>query len=270
MMFSNIIFIVGVPRSGTSWLGQIIDSSPDVRYRYQPIFSYAFKDAVDMDSSKEEFNHFFTKVYNSDDDFLCQSERKEKGLYPVFDKKKDMPSFLTIKMVRYHHLILKIMEYFEELKTVGIVRHPCGVINSWLSHPNEFPERAEPKEEWRDGECRNKGHPEEYWGFEAWKEVTDMFMKLEEKYEERFMIIKYEDLVSNKIQKTKELFRFLGLDYTKQTEDFLIESQSKHHVDPYSVYKDKKVKEKWKWQLDEEIKEEILDEIRGTKFERFV
>ena len=43
MGFDRIISIHGVPRSGTSWLGQILDSSPKVRYKFQPLFSYAFK-----------------------------------------------------------------------------------------------------------------------------------------------------------------------------------------------------------------------------------
>ena len=36
--------LFGCPRSGTSWLGQIFNSAPDVAYRYQPLFSYEFKD----------------------------------------------------------------------------------------------------------------------------------------------------------------------------------------------------------------------------------
>ena len=37
------VAIHGVPRSGTTWLGSIFDSSPNVIYRNQPLFSYAFK-----------------------------------------------------------------------------------------------------------------------------------------------------------------------------------------------------------------------------------
>ncbi|MFW6040705.1 MAG: sulfotransferase family protein [Thermoplasmatota archaeon] len=260
-MYSKIIAIVGVPRSGTSWLGQIIDSSPAVRYRYQPIFSYAFKDAVDEDSSKKEYQQFFEGIYTSDDDFLCQKERKEKGIYPTFEEKKEEPDNLAFKMVRYHHLVPDMLNYFDNLKGVGIIRHPCAVINSWLSTPKEFPDDADPKEEWRHGECRNKGHPEEYWGFEAWKEVTEMYMDLEEEYPDQFTIVKYENLVDNPFEETQELFDFLDLSYTDQTENFLRKSQERHDDDPYSVFRDKKVKEKWKWELDEEIKEEILSEL---------
>ena len=38
------IAIHSAPRSGSSWLGQILNSSPKVCFRFQPLFSYAFKD----------------------------------------------------------------------------------------------------------------------------------------------------------------------------------------------------------------------------------
>ena len=40
------VFAFGVPRSGTSWFGELFNSSPRVAYRFQPLFSYAFKDAI--------------------------------------------------------------------------------------------------------------------------------------------------------------------------------------------------------------------------------
>jgi len=39
-MYKNIIGIIGAPRSGTSWTGQIFDSAPDVLYRMQPFYSW--------------------------------------------------------------------------------------------------------------------------------------------------------------------------------------------------------------------------------------
>ena len=42
----SITYLAGVARSGTSWLGQIFDSSPEVRYSFQPLFSYEFKNRV--------------------------------------------------------------------------------------------------------------------------------------------------------------------------------------------------------------------------------
>ena len=86
----------------------------------------------------------------------------------------------------------------------------------------------------------------------------------------QFIIIKYEELVKNTINNTKKLFDFLDLPYTSQTEQFIKKSHQRHNHDPYSVYKSKKVKDRWKRQLDKKIKSEILEELKDTKFERFL
>ncbi|HEX5326423.1 MAG TPA: sulfotransferase [Acetobacteraceae bacterium] len=36
MTFDRVIMVLGAPRSGTSWLGKIFDSHPDVLYRHEP------------------------------------------------------------------------------------------------------------------------------------------------------------------------------------------------------------------------------------------
>ena len=36
MTFDRVVMVLGAPRSGTSWLGKIFDSHPDVLYRHEP------------------------------------------------------------------------------------------------------------------------------------------------------------------------------------------------------------------------------------------
>ena len=157
-MFNRVIFVCGVPRSGTSWVGQILDSSPQTAYRFQPLFSWAFKDYIGPDSDKTQCESFFQEVYNTSDVFVLQTERKQKGVYPIFKEKEDCPPVLVIKMVRYHHLLPLFLDYFSNiLKVIFIVRHPCGVINSWLKNTKEFFSGCDPRIEWDLAESRNKG-----------------------------------------------------------------------------------------------------------------
>ena len=269
MNINHIIVIAGVPRSGTSWLGQIIESSPDVIYRFQPIFSYAFKEAVNVDSAKEDYERFFAGIYESSDDFLHQKDKREAGLYPTFIK-KDHPEYLVFKINRYQYLLSKMLYYFKNLKLIGIVRHPCGVINSWLKNHKEFPQDADPMKEWRFGACRNKGRAEEYFGFYKWKEVAHFYLDLKDKYPNQVNIIKYEELVNDPISLTKHILNFIGLDYVEQTETFLYECHSVHKDNPYAVFKDKTVMDKWISELDPYISNEIICEIEGTRLERFL
>ena len=62
----NIIAIHGAPRSGTSWLGQLFNSSPQVAYRYQPFFSYAFRGRIDTGSDVASLRGFFADLLDGD------------------------------------------------------------------------------------------------------------------------------------------------------------------------------------------------------------
>ena len=86
----NKVALHGVPRSGTSWLGSILDSSKNVIYRHQPLFSYAFKSFLDENATKEKIETFFLAIAKSEDDFLLQKEAKQKQLIPSFAKKTPM------------------------------------------------------------------------------------------------------------------------------------------------------------------------------------
>lgn len=268
-MFKRIIVIIGMPRSGTSWLSQIIESSPEVRFKMSPLFSYAFKNAIDENSSKEEYEKVFTSAYNTENEFMNHSLRREDGNFPIFNKQLEAPPVFAIKMTRFHNTISKMLEYFDNLKMVAIVRHPCGAIGSWLKTPSEFPKGADPMTEWRTGACRKKG-PEEFWGFEDWKKVTRIHLKLENIFSNQFKIIQYEQIVNCLEQEVDNLFRFLDLKIGGETRKFMHESQTIHKNGSYSVFKNPNVKDQWRQQLDPIIRDQIISEVENTELARFL
>lgn len=268
-MYSKVIFLVGMPRSGTSWLSQIVDSCPPVRFRLAPLFSYAFKNAVDERSDRADYDRVLRGAYASDDPFMNQTEKRRSGDYPSFAEKSAAPEFLVVKETRFHHLLERLLELFDDLKLVAIVRHPCGAIHSWLTTPKEFPATADPMTEWRSGACRKTAR-EEYWGFEDWKTVTRLHLALERRHPERVRVIRYEALVAEAEAQTRPLFAFLGLPLTKQTADFLAASQTTHRAETHAVFKHPSVTERWRSELDPDIQRVILEELRGTDLERFL
>lgn len=268
-MFRHVVVIAGVARSGTSWLGEIIDSSPDVAYRFQPIFSYAFKDAVNIESTREDYERFFRGIYESRDDFLLQTEKREAGLFPSFTK-NDGPSCLALKTCRYQYLLPKMLQYFDNLTVLGIVRHPCGAINSWLKNPKEFPQDCDPRKEWRFGACKNNGREEEFFGFYKWKEVAHLYLDLRDKFPKQVFIVKYEELVDEPARLSTAIFDFAGLEFTEQTERFLEACHASNQESPYAVFKDKSVKERWRSELAPEIAREIIEDVEGTALARFL
>lgn len=267
----KVIAIFGMPRSGTSYVGQIIDSSKDVAYRLEPIFSFRLKNMVDEKSTRKEFEHFFELAYDAfDDEFMNQLDKRKSGLYPTFDKSN--PSVLAFKTTRFHQILPSLLELFseDELKVVCVVRHPAGAISSWLRNPREFPHDIDYRSsrEWRTGSCR-KTAKEEFWGFDDWLAVTSAHIDLESRYS-NFKLFQYEDIVINSQQKVKEIFDFCGLSFEQQTIQFLKDSQSNSIDDPYAVFKNRSVINQWKSKLDIEIQNEIIRDVKQSKLERFL
>jgi len=269
-MFDKVIWLNGMPRSGTSWLSQIFDSCPEVAFRLSPLFSYEFKNRINKSSSLDEVIDFFKDVYESQNDFLTQREKRENGEYPDFNYKKNNPEYLVIKDSRYHNLTEFLLKTYSDIQFIHIIRNPCAVINSWINTDREFKNKGcEIERDWRSGICRKTG-PEEFWGFNDWIYLTKFYLKLEREYPEKVLVIKYEDLVPHSVCETERMLKFSNLEMHSQTIDFLENCHSKHISNEYAVYKSKSVKDKWRKELNKEIILEIYSELEGTRLEQFL
>jgi hypothetical protein len=264
------VAIHGVPRSGTTWIGEIINSSPNTLYHYQPLFSYAHKDYLTPKSTQGDIDTFFTRLKSCNDNFTGQLEQRHKGILPVFQK--EQITHIAYKEVRYHNILANLMAQKHDLKLVTIIRNPLSVINSWLKAPKEF--RADLNwnmlNEWQYATKKNQNKPEEYNGFEKWKEASTLFLDLKEAYPDRVHLITYSAYLADPIQETKLLFNFLDLSYTGQTIRFLNESTGQYNVDPYSVYKTQQSDDAWKQELPNEISEKIQSNLKDTRLEIFL
>lgn len=264
------IAIHGVPRSGTTWLGEIINSSPNVRYKYQPLFSYELKDFLSDNSELTEINEFFEKLDKISSPFLDQEEAKNKGIIPVF--KKNGITHIVYKEVRYHHIIKNLLQKDFEIKIIGIIRNPLATMNSWIKSPREFRKDLgwSESEEWRYANKKNSNKPEEFYGFEKWKEVANLFLELENQFPDRFLLLNYNNLLKDTYNQVNRLFSFCELNIEKQTIDFLNSSKSIDKNTTYSVYKIKQRDDDWKNTLSNKIIDEIQQELKNTQLEKYL
>lgn len=273
MTFERVMSIHGVPRSGTSWLGQILNSHSDVAYRFQPLYAYRFRGRLSTASTDGEVRAFLDDLYNTrDDDFIA-------GRWPIPEvsgpaegtcRKRPNPSLMVIKEVRYHYLIEKLLLSVPDLKIIGIVRNPCAVINSWAHNPKEFDTGWDIWKEWRTAPSKNQGRPEEYFGFEKWRELTSLFLDLHLRFPKRFLLVQYERLVSSPTETVDGIFSFSGLHLEAQVLHFIRASQAHHVDDAYAVYKSPTVKDRWRHELEPRIADAIFAELKSTPLERFL
>lgn len=256
----NKIALHSVPRSGSSWLGSLFDSSPQVAYRFQPLFSYSHKSQIDETSSKSAIDNFFSDIMNSKDKFVLQKQAISEKRVPEFSK--TTISHIVYKEVRYHHIITNLLEKNTDIKIVGLLRSPFAVVNSWLNAPKEF--RIEKgwkaEEEWHFATKKNLGRAEEFNGYNKWKEACFMFLKLKELYPNQFYLVNYDNLIKETVLEVKTLFQFCNIEYTQQTYDFIMKSTSNQTNDPYAVFKQKTNDLGWQSSLPLFIQNEIKND----------
>ena len=255
------IAIHSVPRSGSTWLGSIIDSNPKVKFRMQPLFSYAFKDYLNEYSTKERIGNFFKEIANSKDSFICQEEEKKRGLIPKFEKSENF-THICYKEVRYHHILENLLHRGSQIKIICLVRNPFSVIHSWSKAPKEFRNDLgwSLEEQWQNAPLKNQNKPEEFNGYEKWKEAAFLFLNLKKEFPKRVCIVQYEKLLQEPISEVERIFLFSGLNFHQQTVDFIRSSTSTNHEDAYSVFKKKEQDDAWKTQLPQYIIREIKDD----------
>jgi hypothetical protein len=265
----TITGIHGVPRSGTSWLAQLFNASPKVNFKFQPLFSYAFKNYLSNNSSSEEIASFFEGIYNSDDDFINMRDKILLKDYPVFQKEEELPH-LVFKHVRYHYLLPHLLKQNNQLKLILIIRNPLSVLSSWKNAPREFDDSWVFEEEWKNGDKKNSGKLEEYFGYYKWKEATNLFLKLQKEYPLRVKVVKYSDLLMSTKSIVRSLYDFAEIEFTQQTLDFIIDSRNKEIVDANSVYRIKNRDNLYLETIPSNIINTINADLIGTELEVFL
>lgn len=224
------IAIFGAPRSGTTWLGQLFNSSPNCLYRYQPLFSYEFKNYLTTNSSPADIENFYKKLRNAKSEFVLTEHSFEKT---------DI-THLVWKEVRYHHITDRLLKS-SNLKIIYIERDVLSVINSWYNAPKEFNQKEwNILDEWRDAPSKNQNRPEEFNGYNKWLEVREIHRRNKKKYSDQVKIIDYNTLRDDTVKTMKDIFIFCGLNWSDQVDEFINLTKTKHVNDKYSVFKSKK------------------------------
>lgn len=141
------VFLVGDGRSGTTWLADLINSSNEFRYMFEPCHPYFVDSVKDFDLYQyirpfEDQDCLFYRFRNILSGKL-RGPRIDEFNRRVFIKKrliKDIFSHLYLKWINVH---------FPEVKLILLLRHPCAVAASkrelqdwqWLRDPARFIEQ---------------------------------------------------------------------------------------------------------------------------------
>ncbi|WP_374562138.1 sulfotransferase domain-containing protein [Ideonella sp.] len=224
----NQVAIFGCPRSGTSWLGQLFNASEAVAYRYQPLFSYEFKNWFGVHGvSAESLDAFGNALLGATSDFVLQ---------PLRPPKAQRLTHLVWKEVRYHHLMPALAALPGLHKLIYIHRPALDVINSWYQAPKEFRAGQDIHAEYLHAPSKNTD-PCEYNGYAKWKESLALALAVKAAHPDKVLFVSYDKLRADPAAQLSSLFAAVGLPMSQQVLDFIAASTSQHDDDAYSVFR---------------------------------
>lgn len=222
------VAIFGCPRSGTSWLGQLFNAHEAVAYRYQPLFSYEFKDWFGHHGvSDESLAAFAQALLGAQSDFVLQ---------PLRPHKSGPPTHLVWKEVRYHQLMPALAALAGLHKLVYIHRPALDVINSWYQAPKEFRAGQDIHAEYLDAPSKNTD-PCEFNGYNQWKVSLALALAVKAAHPGKVILLSYDALRRDPAGQLSALFAEVGLPLSDQVRAFIAASTTQHHDDAYSVFR---------------------------------
>ena len=237
----KLIAIQSCPRSGSSWLLSLFNSLENTKILFQPLFSYKFKNYINYNSTKEDFNNLLEQLYETNDDFCCMKSNlhinNNSNVLPKYNKTSI--STIVMKHVTHNNLIEKYIELYPNIKIIGLIRNPKSVIYSQINA------KKENLKDWLNGKDKNISE-EFFFGFNKWLEVKKKYENIKQKYPDNIIIINYENLVNDTINEMKKILNFCNLEFTKDIENCINLTKSKNDDNDYSVYKTEDTINKWK------------------------
>lgn len=258
-----------VPRSGSSWVGAVLNKHPEINYFFQPLFSHSFAPTLTDKSSYEDIIKFYDELRNTNDSFVQQLRFGEQNHL----RNKDSNNILY-KEVRYHHIVENLLQKDPTIKIIGLIRNPLGVINSWLKAPKEFRKDLKWNEldEWKNANKKNLNKEEEFNGFSKWKETTLLFERLSTMYPDNFYLIQYSELLQNTTIAFEGVLNHLNLEMHEDMLSFLDKTKSTaiNDLDSYSIHRIKSLDDGWKTQLNPIIVKAIQNELKDSILEKYL
>ena len=262
---SRSIFVLGAPRSGTTWLAKILDSHPDVLYRHEP--DEFVQPAPEMDPvtllgtwvrtrtlRTAAKRPFFPKSFLSGPRLAFRialaSTLSGASRLPVAGKRLErvpLPDMVGINTAPNLRIVLKLVNWdatpiaraLPHSRHLFILRHPCGQIASIIkgARQGRFGDMEAIGLSAADAasaaaHAARHGEKADFASLPRAARLAWGWRAFNEKALERLgqqrnvKIVMYEELCENPVPIAKSLVAFAGLKWHPQVEGFLDQSTS--------------------------------------------
>jgi len=209
--FFQPIFLIGFPRSGTTLLDTILRTNKSIEIIEEKPVLRNFLRNLDI-KIKNNFNH----LDNLDKKFIQNMQNfyfEEREQYLENKKTKIVIDKMPLNII----YIAEILRFFPNAKFIFALRNPYDSILSCFMQQFEL-----------NPAMKN------FTSLESSVILYDLVMKLWTIYRDVFSInchfIKYEDLVTDFEKTTKEIFKFLEIDWSDNTKNFYMTAKKRLNI----------------------------------------
>ena len=209
--FFQPIFLIGFPRSGTTLLDTILRTNKSIEVIEEKPVLRNFLRNLDI-KIKNNFNH----LDNLDKKFIQNMQNfyfEEREQYLENKKTKTVIDKMPLNII----YIAEILRFFPNAKFIFALRNPYDSILSCFMQQFEL-----------NPAMKN------FTSLESSVILYDLVMKLWTIYKDAFSInchfIKYEDLVTDFEKTTKEIFKFLEIDWSDNTKNFYMTAKKRLNI----------------------------------------
>lgn len=127
----NTVFLASMGRSGSTFLSNLINCDNNFRILFEP-FRFDL-----VDQARDFVYPFYLRPENSDSKYVLSAQKIVSGRIQskwVNKENRSMfPKARLIKDIRANFFLKWLHNNFPEMKIILLLRHPCAVVNSWLS-----------------------------------------------------------------------------------------------------------------------------------------
>ena len=209
--FSQPIFLIGFPRSGTTLLDTILRTSHSIEVIEEKPILRNFLRNLNI-KIKNNFDH----LDNLDKKFIQNMQNvyfDEREKYLENKKTKTVIDKMPLNIIH----IAEILRFFPNAKFIFALRNPYDSVLSCFMQQFEL-----------NPAMKN------FTSLESSVILYDLVMKLWTIYRDIFSInfhfIKYEDIVTDFEKTTKEIFKFLEIDWSDNTKNFHITAKKRLNI----------------------------------------
>ena len=209
--FFQPIFLIGFPRSGTTLLDTILRTNQSIEViEEKPILRDFLRDV------NIKINNDFNDLDNLDKKFIQNMQNvyfEEREQYLENKKAKTVIDKMPLNIIH----IGEILRFFPNAKFIFALRNPYDSVLSCFMQQFEL-----------NPAMKN------FTSLESSAVLYDLVMKLWTIYKDVFSInchfIKYEDIVTDFEKSTKEIFKFLEIDWSDNTKNFHITAKKRLNI----------------------------------------